>query len=42
MLLKSNRPGDGIDTLLNIEQVVFNGLEIEAKRFVEPVPHGLR
>ncbi len=33
--------GDGTDTLINIENVVFDGQEIDEQRFVEPVPHGL-
>lgn len=33
--------GDGIDRLINIENLVFDGLEIESERFVDPVPAGL-
>ena len=33
--------GDGTDTLVNIETIVFDGKQFEEKRFVEPVPHRL-
>lgn len=34
--------GDGTDTLRNIENIIFDGEMRERKRFVRPVPHGLR
>ena len=34
--------GDGTDTLINIEKVVFDGNHIESKKYIEPIPHGLR
>ena len=34
--------GDGVDTLINVENILFNGNELDKLRYVKPVPHGLR